>query len=75
MLRTRLVCSYDYARKLNPNLFEKDWNKLVETGKRFNPLYGKEIPQILDLIQRYTGFNWSSTKFLTLLKSQINQNS
>ncbi|MFH1917802.1 MAG: hypothetical protein ABIJ14_01675 [Nanoarchaeota archaeon] len=59
MLKTRLVCSYDYTRKLNPNLSEEDWDKLVETGKRFEPMYKKETPKIIGLIPRYTGFNWN----------------
>ncbi len=62
MVETRLRCSYDYARDLRPELseleFREVWERIVNTGRRFDNLYLAHTPQILARIPSCSGFAW-----------------
>ena len=58
MIKTELVCSKEYAKKLNEFLEEEDWENLVFISKRFESDYLKNMPTILNKIPFCTGFDW-----------------
>jgi len=66
MIRTKLICSKNYALKLNPELSEKDWINLVKVGKRFERFYQQKMPLILEFIPLYTGRKWKSELYIPI---------
>ena len=52
--------NYDYAKRLykGQENFDEVWNKLIETGGRFEVLYGECIDDILEAIPKVTGYDW-----------------
>lgn len=59
MIETELICSREYAKKVNPQLAEDDWSKIIIAGRKLNPAYKQNIPYFLEQIPFYTGFDWS----------------
>ena len=66
MIRTELICSRDYARRVNALLTEEGWENLICASKKFKPVYSKNMPVILDKIPNYTGFTWKRDLFIPI---------
>ena len=61
-MKTRIVCSKEYVRKLMPeigkNQFNDVWGDILRKGKNFYVCYKKYIDAIMSSIPQYTGFDW-----------------
>ncbi len=61
-MKTRIICSKEYVRRLMPKAdksqFEDVWNDVLQKGKKFYICYKKNIDSVLFNIPQYTGFEW-----------------
>ncbi len=58
MIKTELVCSREYNKRLNPDFSCNDWNRLIKVAKRFERHYLYRMQIVLERIPHYTGLNW-----------------
>jgi len=61
MIKTKLICSYKYIKRLNQKFSEEDWEKMIKISQEFNKLYEEKTPVVLERIPFYTGFYWENT--------------
>jgi len=66
MIKTELICSKEYARELNPFFNENDWENLVLNSQRFEPIYSKNIPEVLGNIPDFTGYRWKKDLYIPI---------
>ncbi len=57
------IYNYEYAKRiqgLNDELFADPWQRIIRIGGDFEKLFDSRLGRILELVSRYSGYEWDA---------------